>query len=120
MHWQLCVSLFFEFYQQNFSGEKPSFDGSAPRNLKNIVLALKKRAEDKSIEWTKEVAQERLLKFLEYAYNHDDWTRKNFMPHILDRKKDAIFASIASGVKPKVVDASKGVNSGHVSGEGWY
>jgi hypothetical protein len=93
MYWSHCVGVFFEFYKQNFLGEKPTFDGSAPRDLKNIVTAMKKRAEEKGVAWTKELAEKMLIKFLEVAIS-EPWIKDNFMPHILNRKKDSIFVKI--------------------------
>jgi hypothetical protein len=109
LHWNLMVKIFFEFYKQNFSGEKPSFDGSAPRDLKNIVLAIKKRAEDKGAEWTPVLAEAMIVRFLEVAYS-DLWVRDNFMLHILNRKKDAIFI--------KIIQTGKNGNNTSATGNG--
>lgn len=92
-HWQKCVDVFYKFYEENFEGEKPSFDGSAPRDLKMIVEALKKRAEDAGVEWSEENAACRLEKFFEAAFRIN-WLRENFLLFNLNRQKDKIFVSI--------------------------
>ena len=96
-HWQKLIDVFFNFYEKNFEGEKPSFDGSAPRDLKSIVEALKKRADDASVEWTEENATIRLQKFFEAALKVD-WLRENFLLFNLNRQKDKIFVSIKKQV----------------------
>lgn len=98
-HFQVMVSTFFKFCV-DFKGDKPSFDGSAPRNLKNICKQLRERAEEKGIEWTELAAVTRLNKFLEtantYKYLNENWLLQN-----LDRNKDMIFFNLAKQYKPQ-------------------
>ena len=41
------VSVYFQFFEKKF-GFRPSFDGSAPRDLKTILDAMKKRTEERT------------------------------------------------------------------------
>ena len=87
--WQELVETYFTFCREKF-GENPAFDGSSPRDLTGIIEALKARAIKAGAEWTQTVAEERLKKFLECAYQ-DKWMRENFLLYILNRQKDKIF-----------------------------
>lgn len=91
-HWKVLVDIFFVFCEKKFC-EKPSFDGSAPRELKAIVLELEKRARFNSTEWTEELAGKMLNSFLEFAYM-DKWLRQNFVLSNINRQKDKIFFAI--------------------------
>lgn len=95
--WNPCVKIFFDFVAEKFDGEKPTFDGSSPRDLKAIVLALEKRAVDAGVEWTEEVATNRIRKFLESAFS-DPWLNKNFLLSNINRQKDKIFFNIKKQV----------------------
>lgn len=90
--WQEMVSLFFNFTKERF-GDIPTFDNSAPRDLKQIIQTLRKRAQDKNIEWTHEVATTRFRHFLEHAYN-DKWLCDNWLLQNINRQKDKIFFNI--------------------------
>jgi hypothetical protein len=91
--WNELVEVYFNFCIDKF-GDKPSFDGSAPRDLKNIIISLHTRAIEKQIEWTDEVATKRFFKFLEFAYM-DNWLSQNFMLFNINRQKDKIFFNIS-------------------------
>lgn len=91
-YWPELVETYFNFCKEKFE-EKPSFDGSAPRDLKIICESLKKRAEGAGVEWTELVAIERFLKFLTFAYQ-DRWLKENFILSNLNRQKDKIFFNI--------------------------
>lgn len=91
-YWNDQVGIFFDFTKSKFH-ESPSFDNSAPRNLKNILISLRKRAEEKGIEWTYEVATSRFRLFLEHAYQNR-WLADNWLLQNIDRQKDTIFFSI--------------------------
>ena len=88
------VSTYFQFYEKKF-GLRPSFDGSAPRDLKCIIEAMKKKSEEKNVAWTSVIANAMLLKFLEVAFN-DSWLKDNFLLFNLNRQKDKIFLKIKS------------------------
>ena len=90
--WQELVGVYFDFTKSKFH-DIPSFDGSAPRDLKNILQALRKRAEDKNVDWTHEVATTRFRHFLEWAYM-DRWLSENWLLMNINRQKDKIFFSI--------------------------
>lgn len=91
-HWSDMVAVYFDFTKSKFH-DIPSFDGSAPRDLKNIIESLRKRAEDKNVEWTKEVAIVRFRHFLEHAYM-DRWLSENWLLMNINRQKDKIFFNI--------------------------
>jgi hypothetical protein len=91
-YWQDLVSIYFDFTKSKFH-DVPSFDGSAPRDLKSILQALRKRAEDKSVEWTYEVATTRFRHFLEWAYM-DKWLSQNWLLMNINRQKDKVFFEI--------------------------
>lgn len=86
------VLVYFHFCCEKFNRE-PSFDGSSPRDLKNIIKSLHKRAISSNIEWNLEASQQRLYKFLEYAYQ-DKWLRYNFLLSNILRQKDKLFFNI--------------------------
>jgi hypothetical protein len=92
--WTEMVECYFSFFREKFYGEKPTFDCSSPRDLKTIVLAIKKKADDKQIEWTLDIALRSLKAFFETAYQ-DKWIRENFVLIHLNRNKDKIFIEIA-------------------------
>lgn len=95
--WDEQIGIFFEFTKRNFH-EPPSFDGSAPRDLKNILTALRKRAEDKGIEWTYEVATTRFRLFLEWAYKNQ-WLKEHWLLLNINRQKDVLFFDMAKSMK---------------------
>lgn len=90
--WNEQVGIFFEFTKSKFH-DAPSFDNSAPRDLKNILITLRKRAEDKGIEWTYEVATSRFRHFLEWSYM-DKWLADNWLLMNINRQKDRVFFAI--------------------------
>jgi len=104
-HWQKLVEIFFDFAEKKFS-EKPTFDGSAPRDLKSIILALKKRADDSGVAWTEDVAVKRFTKFLEFVYG-DPWLKENFILSTINRHKDKIFFRIKQNSNAANIGSSK-------------
>lgn len=105
-YWKELVSIYFSFCYEKFN-EKPSFDDSAPHDMHRIIEALKKRAEEKSIEWTEDVAKLRWRGFLGIAYQ-DDWLSKNWLLSNLNRQKDKIFLNIVNPKNGKPVTNSVG------------
>lgn len=97
LFWNELVEVYFNFTQTRFN-ETPTFDGSAPRDLKNIIQTLRKRAESKGIEWTQEVATYRFNLFLDHCYQ-DEWLRKHWLLMNLDRQKDRIFFNAAKNIQ---------------------
>lgn len=93
LYWQDFVTAYFDFTESKFS-EVPSFDGSAPRDLRTIIQTLRKRAQDAQIEWTKEVAMSRFNTFLEYAFS-DWWLSENWLLSNINRQKDKVFYKAA-------------------------
>jgi len=88
-HWPDLIKTFFDFCVKYFR-EKPSFDGSSPRDMKAIIIVLKKRAEAETVAWTKEEATRRFNGFLVGAYK-DQWLRQNFILSNLNKFKDKVF-----------------------------
>lgn len=88
-HFQKMVEVFFSFTESKF-GVKPSFDGSAPRDLKYILQSLRKRAEEGGIEWTEQLAIQRLNSFLAWAYT-DAWLKDHWMLSNINRFKDTVY-----------------------------
>lgn len=97
--WKELVSVWFAFIQSNFN-TIPVFDGSAPRDLKSIIKALRERATTSNIDWTLKVATSRLNNFLSYAIQ-DDWLRRNFLLFNINRQKEKIFFNIKSALNKK-------------------
>jgi len=91
-HYKIAVEVWFRFYEERFF-EKPTFDTSAPRDLKLIMESLRKRAETQGREWTEALAEERLSGFLLYAYS-DMWIANHFTLRILNSQKDPIYARL--------------------------
>lgn len=92
--WNDMVSIFFKFCKEKFDAV-PTFDHSQPRDLKSIIIALRKRCEDSGREWDFETATSRFRHFLEYAHENNQWLRNNWLLSNLDRQKDAVFFNIS-------------------------
>jgi hypothetical protein len=92
--WNELVEVWFNFCQEQ-KKEKPTFDGSAPRDLKLIVASLRKRAIESGQEWTQELATTRLYKFLLFAYEGSGWLRENWLLLNINRQKDVVFFNLA-------------------------
>lgn len=99
-YWQDFIECYFSYTKERFK-EPPTFDGSAPRDLKSIIQALRKRAEDRGIEWTKETAMFRFRTFLDYAYG-EWWLREHWMLSNINRSKDPIFFKAAQNKNNEV------------------
>ncbi len=93
-HFQKIVTLFFDFCREKF-GENPSFDGSAPRDLGMILDAMEKKAGEKNLIWTEDMATRAMSLFLEYCWK-DSWLNQNFLLCHMNRQKDKIFFKIKS------------------------
>lgn len=99
--WNELVEVWFSFCKEVFN-ESPTFDGSAPRDLKAIVSTLRQRAEKSGLIWTVSLARLRLHHFLSYAYQSSEWLRKNWLLSNLNRQKESIFFNLAQSTsKPK-------------------
>lgn len=88
-HWEKCVETWFGFYEGHF-GEKPTFSGSAPRDLQTILNGLQKKAEERNYEWTEQQAVSSLTVFLQCAMKADRWLKENFLLLNLNRQFDKI------------------------------
>jgi hypothetical protein len=92
-YWQDFIAAYFEFTKSKFT-VAPSFEGSAPRDLKAIIQTLRKRAQEAGIEWTKETAIHRFTLFLQYAFS-DWWLSENWLLQNINRQKDKIIFKAA-------------------------
>lgn len=97
--WNDFVAAYFSYTKEKFK-EPPTFDGSAPRDLKAIVQALRKRAEERNVEWTKETALFRFKTFLDYAYS-EWWLREHWLLSNINRSKDIFFFKIHQNAKER-------------------
>jgi uncharacterized protein DUF4373 len=94
LYWKELIKVYYNFCFEKFN-EKPSFSGSDPSDMHRIIESLRKRAADKSIEWTEETAKLRWREFLGRAFQ-DDWLSKNWLLSHLNRQKDKIFLNLIS------------------------
>lgn len=101
-YWSDFVQIWFKFCRDRFS-DSPVFDGSAPRDLKGIIKALKKRAALKKQEWTHDVATHSFYSFLSFAYT-DPWLRKNWLLFNLNRQKEKLFFNLRKSVSINPTD----------------
>ena len=92
--WEKLIEVWFCFGIDKFK-VKPSFERDDPRILKRIVHRLKKRAEDKKIEWNEESGPRRLGIFLEMAYS-DKWLSENFLLSNLEKQFDKVIQNQSS------------------------
>lgn len=86
--WNDFVEEYFRYTKEKFN-EFPCFDNSAPRDLKSIIQVLRKRSEERGVEWTKETAIFRFKMFLEFAFS-DWWLSENWLLQNINRQKDKI------------------------------
>lgn len=104
--WQQLVDVWFEFYKKNVgNGIQPTFKGSAPKNLKNIIENLKQRSLQKNNPWTEEMAIFALTKFFELAFRID-WLKNNFLLQNLDRQFDKIVNQLSNGTSKNTTTAT--------------
>lgn len=101
-HFKDMVEVWFNFCRQKFN-EPPTFDGSAPRDLKSILKALRERCELSGIEWSLDNAQRRFQNFLEFAWQ-EWWLQKNWLLFNINRQKDKIFFNIRATIKRQPTD----------------
>jgi hypothetical protein len=92
-HWNKAVETWFKFTTDKFNAP-PSFDGSAPRDLKCIITQLRQRAEAKNIEWSELALVTRLNAFLDAAYTYQ-YLRTHWLLLNINRQKDIIFFDLA-------------------------
>lgn len=96
-YFQEMVKIWFDFCREQFH-EDPTFDGSAPRDLKSIIKSLRERAEKSKIEWSLLTAQHRFSGFLKFAWE-DLWLSQNWMLFNINRQKDKIFYKIRAAIQ---------------------
>ena len=95
-HWDVLVQCWFAFYREK-KGISPSFDGSAPRDLRLLISSLRKRAQQSDVRWTQFEAVFRFPYFLSFAYK-DKWLQDHWLLFNLNRQKDRIFTNLRSYV----------------------
>lgn len=76
-HWKKLVDVWFNFYELKFEIQ-PTFNAQAGKNLKSLVLAIKKVSAAKNFEWTEINAVRALEHFLKKAYA-DKFLKANFL-----------------------------------------
>lgn len=100
-YWTELVQTWYKFYRLHFTID-PSFDGSAPRDLKNIVIQLRTRCEKSNQQWDEISSQGRLWLFLKTAYDIP-WLQSHFTLFNINRQKDIVFQN---AVKSRVPEKS--------------
>lgn len=100
--WNEMVEIWFAFCRDKFD-ESPSFDGSAPRDLKSIIVSLHERAEKSGVEWTLIVAKTRLHNFLNFAWQNN-WLSQHWILSNINRQKDSIFFNIRAAIKRQTAE----------------
>lgn len=95
--WHKLVSVFFNFCVEEF-GEKPSFDGAAPKRMGDIIDSIEKKCIEKNLEWTEDMACRSWLLFLQTA-NQDKWLNEHFLLTNLNAQKDKIFFKLSKQSK---------------------
>lgn len=95
--WDKMVQVWFNFTKE-VKNESPSFDGSAPRDLKEICKQLRTRCEDKGHIWDSDSAQNRLYLFFEEAYRIP-FLANNWLLFQINRQKDIVFFNAAKSKK---------------------
>lgn len=102
-YWPEMVEIWLKICRDIFK-DKPTFTGSAPRDLKEIVKPLRERTKSIEIEWTLTVAQQRLYNFFKFAYDTNNWLQKNWLLSNINRQKDAVFFNLRKSVSQVPVD----------------
>lgn len=93
-YWANLIKVYYSFCYEKFN-EKPSFSGSDPHDMHEIIRSLKQRAADQKVEWTEEIAMLRWREFLGRAFQ-DEWLSKNWLLSNLDRQKNKVFLNLIS------------------------
>ncbi len=101
-YWSYYVQIWFKFCRDRF-GTAPLFTGSAPRDLKGIIKALKDRAAKRNQSWTYDVATHAFYAFLSFAFT-DNWLRNNWLLSNLNRQKEKIFFNLRNSVSNTPAD----------------
>lgn len=97
--WNDFVSVWFSFCKEKFN-EIPTFDNSAPRDLKSIIITLRKRCEQSGHEWNLESATMRFRHFLDYCFQ-DRWLSENWLLSNINRQKDKIFFNVSKELRDR-------------------
>lgn len=101
-HFQAMVEVWFSFCRDKFH-EDPTFTGSAPRDLKEIIKTLRERAEKSNVEWLQHIAEFRFKNFLDFAFQ-DYWLKNNWLLSNINRQKDKIFFNIRAAIERQPVN----------------
>lgn len=93
--WKPLVKLWFDLYAELLPPveglpAKPTFDTIEAFQFKIIIREIKKRAEERSIEWNEKNALIRTEAFLRKAWE-DNFISKNFMLRIISNNRSKIF-----------------------------
>lgn len=98
-YWNELVETWFKFCRLFLKCE-PSFDGSAPRDLKQIIFQLRTRCEKSGHTWDENTSTQRLWLFLKGAWNVT-WLRDHWTLFNINRQKDTIFFNAANNALHK-------------------
>lgn len=84
-------TLWFKFYTDTHpaNGHNPTFDGMAGKKIKSILSKLKKKADEKEIEWNEQSALDSFEMLLIQA-SKTNWIKDNFALQNIDSKFDQI------------------------------
>lgn len=88
-YWKELVSIWFSFCYENFKS-KPTFSGQHPKQMKEIILALKQKTVDDGKVWNEQEAKLRWRGFLGRAIT-DKFFKDLFILSHLNKFKDKIF-----------------------------
>lgn len=93
--WKPLVKLWFDLFAELLPPvdglpAKPSFDTVEAFQYKIIIREIKKRAEERNIEWDEKSALTRTEAFLRKSWE-DNFISKNFMLKIISNRKGLIF-----------------------------
>lgn len=91
LYWQELIDTYYEFFKAMFHVE-PSFPKRDFSYFKNLIGLLKKRAEQKKVEWTEEAAVTRLKSFLTAAFA-DKWLGQHFTLANLEKQFNSIITA---------------------------
>lgn len=111
LYWKEFVDTFEQFYIKNFA-DKFMYMGKDWSAMDKVYKFLKKRAELKKTEWTKEYMTGAFEYFLKCAFEKDEWLKNNFtIPNMLSQFNQIVNSNVNSKI-----NGNK--NSGHTSSAG--